>query len=118
MQLGQTEPVGIIDYHCIGIGYIQAGFDYGRADEYIGFAADEFDHRVFEFVFVHLAVRDIDADFRIVYNNANLLGGSFYWPDAVMDKEYLAIAVKLMHDRFAYSCFVGGADPGNNTSSI
>jgi hypothetical protein len=93
VQLGKTESVGIVDYHRVGVGDVQAGFNYCRAYEYVGFSADEFYHCIFESVFGHLTVHDIDANFRVVYNNTNLLGGFVYRLDTVMHKKDLAVAI-------------------------
>ena len=65
-SLFATEPVGVIDKNRIGVGNIQAGFDYRSADQDIGFAENKIYHRGLELVFAHPAVRDIELDVLIV----------------------------------------------------
>jgi hypothetical protein len=65
MEFCQAEAVGIIYKNGIGIWDIEAGFDYSRTDQDIGFAEDEIYHSGFELSFAHLAVGDIEFDFFI-----------------------------------------------------
>ena len=65
MEFSQTEAVGVVDENGIGVGNIEAGFDYSRTDQDIGFAEDEIYHSGFELSFAHLAVGNIEFDFFI-----------------------------------------------------
>ena len=62
VEIAQAEPVGAVDDDGVGVGNIEAALDDRGADEHVDLAFDEPVHDVFEFVFAHLAVADIDAE--------------------------------------------------------
>ena len=99
VQFGKAEAVGVVDDDGIGVGDIEAGFDDGRADQHIDPALHEVDHRLFEFVFGHLAVADGDAGIR--HDALHFVGHLVYGLHAVMEEKYLPLAVQFADDGLA-----------------
>ena len=98
VKLGQAEAVGPVDDDGVHVGHIEAGFDYGRADQDVGLPVGESHHDVFQFRLRHLAVADEDARFR--HQFAQLLGDVVDGPDAVVEEENLPVAFQFPEDCF------------------
>ena len=118
MQLGQAEPVGIVDDDRIGIGNIDAGFDNRRAEQNVRIAGDEANHRVFEFVLGHLAVSDVDFDGCIVEYLPQFVGKMLDGLDAVVQVKDLAVAAGLQQNRLANRFIPEAADFCHNRTAV
>ncbi len=61
VELCQSEVVGSVDDHRVGVGYIEAVLDDGGGDQHLDLAAYEIGHHPLELALRHLAVCDLDA---------------------------------------------------------
>ena len=116
VQLGQAEAVGVVDEDRVGVGDVEARLDDRRADQHVGRAEHELDHRVFQLVLAHLAVADGDPGVRA--NLLDLAGHLLDGLDAVVQEEDLALAVQLAEDRLADQLLVVGRDAGDDAAAV
>ena len=58
VEVAQSEVLGIVDNHCVGIGYIKAVFNDGGSNKNVNFTGKELHHCFLNLFSVHLAVCD------------------------------------------------------------
>ena len=58
VEIGQPEPVGVVDEDRIDIRDVEPGLDNVRREEKIDLVRDEIEHDPLQLLLVHLAVRD------------------------------------------------------------
>ena len=110
MEVGEAEVLRVVDYHCVGVGYVEAVFDECGGYEYVDFAAEELHHGLFDLFAVHLSVGDADVG---VGDESGYEGGHFGEVfDAVGDEECLSAARHFVAYGVAYGFFVEGAEFG------
>ena len=63
VELGESEPVGILDDHDGGVGHVDAHFDDGCRDEHVRPAIFEIAHDLFFFGGFHFPVEEPDGEF-------------------------------------------------------
>ena len=97
VKLCQTEAVRPVDDDGVDVWHIEAGFDYGGADQDVSLPVGESHHHLFQFRLRHLTVADEDARLRRQF--AQLLGDVVDGPHAVVEKENLPVAFQFPQDR-------------------
>ena len=110
VELGQAEPVGVVDDDGVGVGDVQPGLDDGGADQHVDLAVDEGAHHRRQQVLVHLPVGDGDA--RLGHQRAHPFGLSLDGLHAVVDVEDLAAPGQLTGDHLAHQRSLAGGDVG------
>ena len=100
----------------LALGMSMPDLDDGGADEDVGVPFDKAFHGIFEVVFVHLAVADVDAGARA--KGAQFRGDLIDVGDAVVEEEDLAAALQFALDGIADDAFVVGADMGSDRHAI
>ena len=98
IELRQTEVVGAIHEHRIGVRHVESRFDDHRRHQHVDIAVHERVHAVLELVLAHLAVRH--ADPRPRNDPLNVIGDRLNCLDAIVDEEHLAAAIELARDPF------------------
>ena len=99
MQLRQAELVRVLHDQGVHVRNVDAGFDNGRADQYLGLATHHAVHDAGEFVLVHLPVGDGHRDIFQLLGQA--VGRAVDVLHAVVQIVDLAAALQLSSDRLA-----------------
>ena len=110
VQLRQAEFVGARHHDGVGARHIDAGFDDGRAQQQIVFAADEFAHHPLQFALGHLPMGDDDARFGQQLDQ--LLAPVLDRVDLVVQEIDLPAALQLAQHRFTDHAVALAADKG------
>ena len=112
VQLREPQPVGTLDDQGVGVGDVQAGFDYRRADEHVELLVPEVQDHLLQTPLGHLAVGRRDP--RLGHEFADARGGLLDARHLVVDEEDLPLAQQLTPDRRAHLALVIGADIGED----
>jgi len=99
VKIGQAVVVGLVDENRVGVGDVQAALDDRRRHQHIDLAAHELQHRLFQLVASHLAMRHRDPHFGD--NTLNAIRDFLNVLHTVMDEIDLSLAVQLAQNRVA-----------------
>jgi hypothetical protein len=116
VQVGQAEPVGVVDEHGVGARHVETRLDDGRRDQDVDLAGEEAEHAVLELVLVHLAVAVFHAG--LGHDLPHAVGHLADGADAVMDEEDLAVAGEFPQDGLADAGVVPRADLGAHGPAV
>ena len=110
VELGESEAVGSFDDEGIAVGDIDAGFDDGRANEYVEVSGDKVCHDVFEPVFSHLPVADCYFQFGMHFAEGG--GDCLNGADLIVQVEDLATSLGFCTDGLFYEIRIIAANNG------
>ncbi len=116
VQVGQPVAVGLVDEDRVGVGNVEAALDDRRGQQHVVAAVDEAEHHLFEIVLVHLPVSD----------GQPRLGDDLPQPprddldvlDAIVDEEYLPVAVQFAQHGVADQLGVEAGDAGFDGQAV
>ena len=104
VQFGQAVVIGLVDENGVGGWNIKPALDDGGGDEDVSLAVEEANHRILQFVAVHLAMRHHHAGLR--HDFAQPFSELVDVLHPGVDEENLPITVKLAEYRVADQAFV------------
>ncbi len=116
IQLRQTELIGAVHDHRVGVGHVEPRLDDHGRHQHVHFAAHEAAHHVVERMLGHLAVRHGDA--RPRRQCLHPRGDRIDRVDAVVDEEHLAAAIELARHRLLQQRVVPGLDEREHRGAV
>src|SRR5262249_51138499 len=116
IQIRKTKTVRAVDDDRIGVWYIQTTFDDCRGNQNVRLAADKALHHIFQFLFVHLTMTDVDPRART--KNLNPFSNPFDCLHSIVEKINLPVAMTIALNRVAYDPFVVSTNHRFNWQSI
>src|SRR5205814_6906301 len=116
IQLRQTEGVGAVHEHRIGVGHVETRLDDHRRHQHVYISIDERAHDLLEIALPHLAVPNANASAR--RDAADVLRHSVDGLDAIVDEEDLPASIELTRDPLVDQSVVPRLDIGEHRRAI
>ncbi len=116
VELGKAHAIRAIDDDCVRARDVEAILDDGGRDENVRFAANEFEHHLFEFVLAHLAMPHHDA--RFGDQPLDHRGDRSDGLDAIVQEKHLPAAAQFFLDDALDQSFAERRDGGLNGEAV
>src|ERR1017187_7426545 len=118
IQVAQPKTVGAVNNDGIGVRDIEAALNDGRTNQHVNLPFNKAMHDFLEFMLVHLAMADIDADFRFQQQVRQAFGDHIDALDAIVEEVNLAAAIEFALDGLFDEPFIVRRDDGFHRQAV